>query len=414
MIILAWFFLALALLCKALVVVVPAILVCLDVYPLRRLGGSRERWFGPAARRVWLEKVPFIMLACFFMMIAVYAKRQGIRFPQRPDGIGARATQASFSVCFYLIKSIWPSGLCSDYKLPSVPYSLDPWFLGSLVTILGLTAAIALTWKRWPGLCATWAVNLIALAPNAGFVRTSDQVATDRYSYVSSMAIVIIVAYAFVRLGRSPSARRWIVLTALAAVCVLTILTWRQCQTWRDEIALYSRVVAVRPDQADGHNSLGLALEDTGRFGEAEAQFTKARDLDPHFPHPLNNLARLRLREEDYDEAKSFLTESLRRDPMYVDAHTNMGCLLAAHGRWSEAILWYDKALKLSPTVSQAHEAHRFFAAALEHLGRYDEALSHYLETLRIDPQDSSTRVAITEILKKKQGGLPSRFRGVP
>src|SRR5262249_23538958 len=54
----AWVLFALALLFKAAAVPLPAVLLVLDAYPLRRLGGGPGRWFGPPARRVWAEKVP--------------------------------------------------------------------------------------------------------------------------------------------------------------------------------------------------------------------------------------------------------------------------------------------------------------------------------------------------------------------
>src|SRR5207244_13626242 len=51
-----------ALLSKSMAVSLPVVLLILDVYPLRRLGGSRGWWSAPA-RRVYLEKIPFVLLA---------------------------------------------------------------------------------------------------------------------------------------------------------------------------------------------------------------------------------------------------------------------------------------------------------------------------------------------------------------
>src|SRR2546426_882330 len=53
---------ACALLSKAMAVSVPVVLLILDVYPLRRLGGSTGWWSEPA-RRVYVEKIPFVLLA---------------------------------------------------------------------------------------------------------------------------------------------------------------------------------------------------------------------------------------------------------------------------------------------------------------------------------------------------------------
>src|SRR5207253_1171830 len=51
-----------ALLSKSMAVSLPVVLLILDVYPLRRLGGARG-WWGEPARRIYLEKIPFVLLA---------------------------------------------------------------------------------------------------------------------------------------------------------------------------------------------------------------------------------------------------------------------------------------------------------------------------------------------------------------
>src|SRR5262249_15610941 len=82
----AWFLFAAALLFKAVAVSLPFVLLILDVYPLRRLGHrpretDRGQWFGRPARRVWLEKVPFVALSLLFMKIGMAAKNN-------PEGLG--------------------------------------------------------------------------------------------------------------------------------------------------------------------------------------------------------------------------------------------------------------------------------------------------------------------------------------
>ena len=62
------------------------------------------------------------------------------------------------------------------------------------------------------------------------------------------------------------------VLAALPVVLVLGALTWRQCETWRDPRTMWSRVVAIAPDHAYGHKSLGDALQKAGDFDAAVAE----------------------------------------------------------------------------------------------------------------------------------------------
>src|SRR5437899_7793294 len=64
----------LALLSKSMVVNLPVVLLILDVYPLRRLGGAFGWWSEPA-RRVYVEKIPFVLLAAAASASAALAQR---------------------------------------------------------------------------------------------------------------------------------------------------------------------------------------------------------------------------------------------------------------------------------------------------------------------------------------------------
>src|SRR6059036_3300894 len=62
-----------ALLSKSMVLNLPVVLLILDVYPLRRLGGFVGWWSEPA-RRIYVEKIPFVLLAAAASAIAVMAQ----------------------------------------------------------------------------------------------------------------------------------------------------------------------------------------------------------------------------------------------------------------------------------------------------------------------------------------------------
>src|SRR3989475_6818994 len=64
---------ACALLSKSMAVNLPIVLLILDVYPLRHLGGAIGWWSEPA-RRVYVEKLPFVLLATAAAAIAVMAQ----------------------------------------------------------------------------------------------------------------------------------------------------------------------------------------------------------------------------------------------------------------------------------------------------------------------------------------------------
>jgi hypothetical protein len=394
----AWVCLAVALLFKSIVISVPVVLIILDVYPLRRFAEGRPGVTGVSRLAVWVEKLPFLAASAVFAAIAAQAKGRGIRMPPLPDGVGERVTQGTYAACFYLIKTVWPFGLSADYPLPNRPHALDLVFLASLVAVVVTTVAVVIWRRRWPGIVAAWVAYLAMLAPTSGLVRTNAQVATDRYSYWPLMAAAVAAAYVFSRAERAHRGRVAIVWSGLAATVFLTTLSWRQCRTWRDDVALFHRAVAVSPAEPQCRVYLGSALERQGKLGEAEAEYLRATELDPRFASALNNLGILRYRERKYDEAKAYFTRAVELDPASVESHTNVGIVLAAQGNPAEAIASYETALRLNPDDATAH---RGLAEALDRRGRLQEALGHYVRAYRLDPLNPATQSALQQAIER-------------
>ncbi len=116
---------ALSLLSKATAITLPAILLLLDVFPLRRFHGGIQDWFKLRNRSLWWEKLPFAVLACGFAVIALVAQYSSgaLTALQRYD-ISFRFAQAFYGLMFYLWKTLLPAHLSPLYELP---FDLAPW-----------------------------------------------------------------------------------------------------------------------------------------------------------------------------------------------------------------------------------------------------------------------------------------------
>ena len=110
---------AASLLARATGLVLPAVLVALDVYPFRRLGGGPGRWLGPAARRVWTEKLGFGALALLAVPMGFLARGDEVgdfwRFGY--DAPIALAWSV-YGAAFYVWKTLFPIGLSPLYPMP--------------------------------------------------------------------------------------------------------------------------------------------------------------------------------------------------------------------------------------------------------------------------------------------------------
>lgn len=76
-------------------------------------------------------------------------------------------------------------------------------------------------------------------------------------------------------------------------------------------------------------------------------------------------------------------TDSVSKNPKNHRAHNNLGLALTDQERFEEAVGHYHEALRIKPNYPKAHSN---LGLALAGQGRFDEAIFHYKEALRINP----------------------------
>ncbi len=323
-----------AMLSKAAAVSLPAVLVILDVYPLRRLGGGPGRWLGPSARRVWLEKLPFVAMSLVFMALAVAAKADSRTLvPLGHDGVPGRIAQACYGAWFYLAKTVIPREIAAFYPLPGrIDWSAPP-FLASIVATLAVSAGLFALRRRWPGLLAAWLSYLVLLAPSSGLVRIGPHLAADRYSYLSMAGLVVPVAAGLgLAWASSRRARAVALLAVAAAIPALVLLTWGQCCVWHSSESLWSHALAHGGESGTAHLNLGLALSRRGEVAAAKGHYAEAIRLDPEDFKAHINLGTIALDEGDIAAAEAHYAEAIRLDPGVVEPRINLGVILSRRG----------------------------------------------------------------------------------
>src|SRR3989442_1760474 len=152
----------LALLSKSMAVNLPIVLLILDVYPLRRLGGATGWWSEPA-RRGYVEKIPFVLLAAAAAALPVMAQPF---FPPPASlaqlSVPGRVAVSAYGLSFYLWKMVVPLNLSPLYPLSPI---VNPWampFILSYTMVLAITAIALALRRRVPGLPAAWVIAVMA------------------------------------------------------------------------------------------------------------------------------------------------------------------------------------------------------------------------------------------------------------
>jgi protein O-mannosyl-transferase len=391
---LSLFFLALGLMSKPTLVTWPCVMLLLDYWPLRRnaewgmwnaesgAGGTGRGRALPWTKLIW-EKAPFFVLVALGSIATVLVQqRLGAVATAQDLPLGARVGNALISYCRYLGKLFWPADLAVHYPHPGY------WPLAKVLLagggLLGLSVLLCVERRRYPYLLMGWLWYCGTLVPVSQIIQTGSQAMADRWTYLPSLGVLIIVVWGACELTRRWR-HQWFVLSAAggAALVLCLPLTRRQIGYWRDSEALFRHALEVTKNNYLARGNFGAALDAKGQLDEAIRQFQAALRLKPDDTLARNNLGAALCKKGQTDEAVRQLQEALRLKPDYADAHNNLGTALDQKGQSDKAIWQYQEALRLKPDYA---EARNNLGLALGRKGQSDEAIRHYQEALRLKP----------------------------
>src|SRR5205809_869546 len=385
-----------ALLSKSMAVSLPVVLLILEVYPLRRLGGSLG-WASASARRVYLEKIPFVLLAAAASALAVIAQLSS-RAMVSVAHLSAldRLAVSAYGLSFYLWKTVVPLNLSPLYMLPQTVNPAATPFIASYGGVLAVTAIALALRRRWPGLPAAWLAYVVVLLPVLGIAQNGPQIAADRYTYLATLGWAILAGAALLSCWRlstnstTGAPTTWgLAGIATGIVIALGVLTWNQVQIWHDSERLWTYALAIDPDSPIAHSNLGELLDRQGRPAEAIDHFQQALRLKPDFPLAHNNWGMALKGQGRPAEAIDHFQQALRLKPDFAIAHNNWGTALGQLGEPAEAIDHFQQALRIDPNFALAQSN---WGAALLQQGKPAEAIGHFQEALRINPDFALAR----------------------
>jgi len=130
--------------------------------------------------------------------------------------------------------------------------------------------------------------------------------------------------------------------------------------------------VALDPNSAMIHMSLGMILSVAGKHVGARAMLRRARELDPLFPLIFANSSYVALRAGNPGEAIELATQAIAINPEFWVGYLHLGNAHRELGNYEEALEAYTNAEKLSGAGQTGTTSSR--AWVLAQLGREEEA----------------------------------------
>jgi tetratricopeptide (TPR) repeat protein len=375
-------FFTLGLLSKPMLVTAPLILLLLDFWPLNRW--SRE----PAViHRLIVEKLPFFALSSISSIVTFNVQKQGGAVSSLNSlSIAERISNALVSYVRYLGKTFWPADMTVLYPHPG---HWPAWQLIASILILLFIFGLCFVFRnrlRW--LLVGWLWFFIMLLPVIGLVQVGIQSMADRYTYLPSIGLIVIIVWTVSECSRLLPQRTAILsFASLMAFTTCSLLTRKQISYWHDSAALFRHASAVTSKNYLAYNNLGFYLSEKGDVEGAMENYQKALDINPQYEDALNNLGYALAGKKRNEEALGYYLRALRIRPEHVEVHNNLGNALSELGRIDEAIVHYRFVLGKDRHHANANNN---LGIALAMKGNFDEAIEHFHEAIRTQPAYAS------------------------
>jgi tetratricopeptide (TPR) repeat protein len=384
--------LCLGLMAKPMLVTLPFVLLLLDYWPLRRfrhqygVESANPPYKSATTLHLIIEKIPLLIIVIISSVLTYVQKSSGaIRFD---DIFSLKVRIANALVCYvsYIIKIFYPVSLAVLYPHPG--QSLPLWQpVASLAILVFVSALVILAVRKHPYLFVGWFWYLGVLVPVIGVVQAGIQAMADRYTYISSIGIFIMLAWAFARLFRKwsfpklPAAVLPGVLIAAMLIC-----TRMQLRYWRDSFTLFEHALDVTENNYIMHSNFGGALFQKGRFDEAIDHFEQALKINPGFTDARRDIGFVLLKQQKTDQAIAAFEQALQMKEDWPEIYNYLGLAYAQKGQFETAVEKYNNALKLEPDYA---EAMKNLGIALGRLGRTQQAVENWQKALRLEPYNA-------------------------
>ena len=409
----------LALAAKPMVITLPFVLLLLDYWPLARIQGwATPSPAFPAPQSSWsrllLEKVPLLALSAASAAITMFAQRSGNaleslgRIP-----IQLRLENAIYSYAKYVAKLFWPANMALLY-----PHPLDKLtFLDVGLSAVFLIVVSVLVWQsrhQRPYAITGWLWFLGTLVPVIGLVQVGPQGMADRYAYIPTIGIFVLLVWGFNDWASSRSGvSNQLKPIAFAVLTFLAVLTFRQIGYWRSSEELWTHTLQITQDNFIANDMLGSLLVQERR-PEALQYFEAAARIAPWDPASHRAVgAALQDRGDLRGAIREYQIVLHARDPKVLAyTYANLGVIYRQLGNETAARLSSEQALHSDPatvrdmiqnlsSMVQARPAapgYLRLGLLLQGAGHPQDARSAFERALELDPNFTPARQALQNL----------------
>lgn len=371
-----------------------------------------------------LYAVPFLVVGAAVGFLAVKAAPGAVM----GYGVGGlsdieRLLLPGYSLSFYLWKTIVPFPLVPVYVAPP-PGLIVAALIG--VLLLGAVLAIALVRGR-RAIPIALSAYVILILPTIAGVAAAIQPWADRYSYLSTVPLFLVIG--FVVHGAAGGFRVWrwrlsgrsVSVFAVVLVALSGVLSVVQSRIWYNARSLWSHQLAYGERHSIALNGMGYAYLQEMEYRKARDCFDEAVRLDPDNTQALLNLYIVAHdRADSLQIIEQYRTVLLRR-PWDAHFHHVLGRMYRGQGMEDSAVVEFRSALRIDPNLGDAisdlgiwhlqhgrrDSARAYFSTAIERAPGCSQPY-YSLGIMAINDRDTSNGVRLLTVAARL-GHLPAK-----
>jgi len=374
---LSFFWFMIAVLSKGVAIVLPLVLFGIDYLYKRNL----------LERKVFFEKIPFLIVAALFGLVAINANvGNSISFGYYPD-VMERIIYSNYAFAFYIYKLIFPFNLSALYPYPHTIYSELPWFYYAFLPalLLFITFIIILVRKNQRLLVfglSFFLINIILLLKFHD-VPSGDYIIADRYVYLAGIGLFLSIGVLLERItGAFKTSKIPLIIVLLVITVGLGFLSNRRVVVWSDSFLLWDDVLSKYPYVTTALNNRGSIKVEAGDFEGGMDDLLQAIKYDSLSFRSYMNIGLIHSQKENYEQAIIEFDNSLEINPLNPEAYWHRGFAKFKILDYKSAINDYTAAIYYNPDNNNYY----FFRGnAFADYGDLESAVEDYTKTIELN-----------------------------
>jgi tetratricopeptide (TPR) repeat protein len=354
---LKWYLLALflftcSLLSKAMAASLPVVLLMVDYV-------NNRKW----NIRVLFEKVPFFLFAIGFGILAMKIQAEGNATSSDLFSLSSRILHAGYGFIIYIVKILVPTGLSAFYPYP-YPLVNSAWVLNQTPSVLFVTMLLSII------LLGLLVILIIRNVPKSKiyvfgflfylgtialvlqFIPVGRAIMADRYSYLASIGVFIIIGFLADHFILKKNVRVIVISIVLIYTGVLAVMTFERTKVWENDETLWTDVMLKYPND----NRIMLPIANRAnyyymekRMPEALQDYLLAASINPNDDVMLEKIGRIYGKEMNrMDSSMYYLQKAYEKNKSNFDVLTGLGVVYGMRGDLRKSLDFSLQAMQIN------------------------------------------------------------------